>query len=72
MIKQLESLLKKNPEILLYFTDDKATELKLITKIHKLKSNIKNTLTNSLPKIPVENSKIIKSAIVRLILEIEA
>ena len=54
------------------FTDDKATELKLITKIHQLKSNIKNTLTNSPPKIPVENSKTIKSAITRLILEIES
>ena len=27
MIKQLESLLKKHPEILLYFTDDKTTEI---------------------------------------------
>ena len=82
MIKQSESLYQNQLNSLVFslivkelkslynFTDEKAPDLKTILKICKLKSNIKDTLKNSPEKILVEKSKISKSAITRLILEI--
>ena len=64
------SLVVKELESLYHFTDEKAPDLKTILKICKLKSNIKDTLKNSPDKILVEKSKISKSAITRLILDI--
>jgi len=64
------SLIVKELKSLYNFTDEKAPELKLVLKICKLKCNIKNTLKNSHAKILDEKSKISKSAINRLILEI--
>ena len=53
------------------FTHYKATELKSILKIHKLKPNIEDALINSSQKINVDKSKTKKLAITRLILDIE-
>ena len=64
------SLIVKELKSLYNFTDEKAPELKTILKICELKSNIKDTLKNSRAKILAEKSKISKSAITRLILEI--